>query len=78
MPCSRYLVKLDLPPEISADGDVAEVYEQYEELIEQFKLVHRDSENMKNSGYSTAELRYQLYTHAAIYINIHIYIHIHM
>ena len=37
----RFLVKLDIPPEISADQDVAQLYEQYEELIEQFKAVHK-------------------------------------
>ena len=31
------LVKV--PPEISADNDVADIYEQYEELIEQFKVI---------------------------------------
>ena len=54
---AKFLVKLDIPPEISADQDVAEIYEQYEELIEQFKNVHRENEAIKNSGYSTAELR---------------------
>ena len=54
---AKYLVKLDIPPEISADQDVAEIYEQYEDLIEQFKNVHKECETIKNSGYSTAELR---------------------
>jgi len=30
---------------------------QYEQLMEEFKAVHRDSEMLKNSGYSTSELR---------------------
>ena len=51
------MVKLDIPPEISADQDVAEIYEQYEDLIEQFKNVHKENEAIKNSGYSTSELR---------------------
>ena len=54
---AKYLVKLDIPPEISADQDVAEIYEQYEDLIEQFKNVHKECDAVKNSGYSTAELR---------------------
>ena len=54
---AKYLVKLDIPPEISADQDVAEIYEQYEDLIEQFKTVHKDCDAIKNSGYSTVELR---------------------
>ncbi len=55
---TRFLVKLDVPPEISADVDVADVYENYENLIEQFKEVHKQSEAIKNSGYSTADIRY--------------------
>ena len=55
---SRYLVKLEIPPEVSADVDVSEVYQQYEQLITEFTLVHKESEDIKNSGYSTAELRY--------------------
>ena len=53
----RFLVKLDLPPEISADADVGDIYEQYDQLIQQFKAIHKESEQIKNSGYSTAELR---------------------
>jgi hypothetical protein len=30
---------------------------QYEKLIEDFKVVHKGSETLKNSGYSTSELR---------------------
>ena len=30
---------------------------QYEQLIEEFKAVHKDSEMLKNSGCSTSELR---------------------
>ena len=54
---AKYLVKLDIPPEISADQDVAEIYEQYEDLIDQFKTVHKECDAIKNSGYSTSELR---------------------
>ena len=54
---ARYLVKLEIPPEISADQDVAEIYEQYEDLIDQFKTVHKECDAIKNSGYSTSELR---------------------
>ena len=54
---AKYLVKLEIPPEISADQDVAEIYEQYEDLIGQFKTVHKECDAIKNSGYSTSELR---------------------
>ncbi|XP_066987382.1 intraflagellar transport protein 81 homolog [Macrobrachium rosenbergii] len=54
---AKYLVKLDVPAEILGDADVADVHLKYEELIEQFKTIHREYEALKNSGFSTAELR---------------------
>ena len=54
---AKFLVKLEIPPEISADQDVAEIYEQYEDLIDQFKTVHKECDAIKNSIYSTSELR---------------------
>ena len=35
---AKYLVKIEIPTEVAADGDVAELYEQYEEHINQFKV----------------------------------------
>jgi intraflagellar transport protein 81 len=52
---AKYLVKVDVPPEMLADADVADLYEQYEHLMDTFKLVHKESEAIKNSGYSTSE-----------------------
>ena len=54
---AKYLVKIDVPPEVQADPDVADLYDQYERLIDHFKLVHKESEALKNSGYGTTELR---------------------
>ncbi len=54
---AKFLVKVDLPPEVAADPDVSDLYEQYETLIEDFKSVHKDLDAIKNSGYSTVELR---------------------
>ncbi|CAG0892043.1 unnamed protein product, partial [Darwinula stevensoni] len=54
---ARYLVKVDIPMEIVADVDVGELYNQYELLIEQFKEVHKECENLKRSGFSTGEMR---------------------
>jgi len=54
---AKYLVKVDLPPEVAADPDVSELYDQYDTLIEDFKNVHKELEAIKNSGYSTIELR---------------------
>ena len=54
---AKFLVKVDVPHEVLADADVAELYDRYEGLIETFKLTHKECEAVKNSGYSTAELR---------------------
>ena len=54
---AKYLVKVEVPPEVISDNDVAELYDQYEALIANFKMVHKESEAVKNSGYSTGELR---------------------
>ena len=35
-----------MPPEISADSDVADIYEQYEQQIQQFKEVHKSVESL--------------------------------
>ncbi|XP_063245204.1 intraflagellar transport protein 81 homolog isoform X4 [Bacillus rossius redtenbacheri] len=57
---AQYLVKVEVPLDIMGDADVATLYEQYEALIEEFKTVHKESEAVKNSGYSTTELRVDL------------------
>ena len=36
---------------VAADADVADMYEQYEGLIENFKAVHKECEAVKSSGY---------------------------
>ena len=54
---AKYLVKIDVPHEVIVDPDVSDLYDQYEQLIENFKAVHKESEALKNSGYSTVELR---------------------
>ncbi|XP_063876497.1 intraflagellar transport protein 81 homolog [Scylla paramamosain] len=54
---AKYLVKLDVPAEMLGDADVADVHAKYEELIDQFKNVHREYEALRTSGFSTAELR---------------------
>ena len=48
---AKYLVKIDVPPEVASDADVADMYEQYEGLIENFKAVHKECEAVKSSGY---------------------------
>lgn len=54
---AQYLVKLEVPPEMLADPDIAFLYEQYESHIEEFKDTHKKYEVLKSSGMSVAELR---------------------
>lgn len=54
---AQYLVKLEVPPEMLADPDIAFLYEQYESHIEEFKDTHKKYEALKSSGMSVAELR---------------------
>nr|CAD7261155.1 unnamed protein product [Timema shepardi] len=59
---AQYLVKVEVPVDILSDADVSTLHEQYEQLMEDFKSLHKESEALKNSGYSTAELRSDLET----------------
>ncbi|NXM67517.1 IFT81 protein, partial [Serilophus lunatus] len=54
---ARFLVKLEVPAEFLQDDTVADINKQYEELIEAFKNLHKEHEQLKTSGFSTAEIR---------------------
>ncbi|KAM9328911.1 intraflagellar transport protein 81 homolog [Gastrophryne carolinensis] len=54
---ARFLVKLEVPTEFLQDEMVFETNKQYEDLIENFKTLHKDSEQLKTSGFSTAEIK---------------------
>ncbi|XP_056628451.1 intraflagellar transport protein 81 homolog [Triplophysa dalaica] len=54
---ARFLVKLEVPAEFIQDDVIAETYHQYEELVEAFKNIHKECEQLKSSGFSTAEIR---------------------
>ncbi|UYV79421.1 IFT81 [Cordylochernes scorpioides] len=54
---ARFLVKVDISPEVEGDSDIMELYQQYEGLMEQFKEVHRAHEVASGHGQSTAEIR---------------------
>ncbi|XP_058640644.1 intraflagellar transport protein 81 homolog isoform X2 [Onychostoma macrolepis] len=54
---ARFLVKLEIPAEFIQDDIIAETYHQYEELVEGFKNIHKECEQLKSSGFSTAEIR---------------------
>ncbi|PIK37901.1 putative intraflagellar transport protein [Apostichopus japonicus] len=53
----RYLVKVDIPPDILQDEQVGDTFAQYEELVETFKILHKESENLKTSGFSASDIR---------------------
>lgn len=54
---ARFLVKLDVPGEFLTDDVISDTYHQYEELVEGFKTYHKECEQLRNSGFSTAEIR---------------------
>ncbi|BFZ00683.1 hypothetical protein BsWGS_03721 [Bradybaena similaris] len=54
---AKFLVKIDVPPEIMQEEEVNGIYLQYEELMDQFKELHKQSEQLKNSGFNTGEIR---------------------
>ncbi|XP_040071551.1 intraflagellar transport protein 81 homolog isoform X2 [Ixodes scapularis] len=54
---ARFLVRVELHPELEGDADLVALYSQYEALMEQFKEVHKISEALKGSGFNTQEVR---------------------
>ncbi|XP_034872861.1 intraflagellar transport protein 81 homolog isoform X3 [Mirounga leonina] len=54
---ARFLIKLEVPSEFLQDETVADTNKQYEELMEAFKTLHKECEQLKTSGFSTAEIR---------------------
>ncbi|XP_063502804.1 intraflagellar transport protein 81 homolog isoform X7 [Pongo pygmaeus] len=54
---ARFLIKLEVPSEFLQDETVADTNKQYEELMEAFKTLHKEYEQLKTSGFSTAEIR---------------------
>ncbi|KAJ8310527.1 hypothetical protein KUTeg_012392 [Tegillarca granosa] len=54
---ARFLVKVDVPPEIMQEDQIPDLYQQYEELMETFKDLHKQSEDLKKSGFNTTEIR---------------------
>ncbi|XP_060106128.1 intraflagellar transport protein 81 homolog [Heteronotia binoei] len=54
---ARFLIRVDVPMEFLQDDVVADTNRQYEELMEAFKNLHKECEQLKTSGFSTAEIR---------------------
>ncbi|XP_030593276.1 intraflagellar transport protein 81 homolog [Archocentrus centrarchus] len=54
---ARFLVKLEVPAEFLQDDVISDTFHQYEELVEGFKNYHKECEQLRTSGFSTAEIR---------------------
>ncbi|KAM9858989.1 intraflagellar transport protein 81 homolog [Aulostomus maculatus] len=54
---ARFLVKLEVPADFLQDDVISDTYHQYEELVEGFKTNHKECEQLRMSGFSTAEIR---------------------
>ena len=54
---ARFLVKIDVPPEIMAEDQIPDLFAQYEELMDQFKDLHKQAEKLRSSGFNTGEIR---------------------
>ncbi|XP_070820480.1 intraflagellar transport protein 81 homolog [Chaetodon trifascialis] len=54
---ARFLVKLEVPAEFLQDDVINDTSHQYEELVEGFKTYHKECEQLRASGFSTAEIR---------------------
>ncbi|XP_064404190.1 intraflagellar transport protein 81 homolog [Halichondria panicea] len=54
---ARYLVKIELLPEMLQDDIVAEANANHEELVEQFKELHHTIEQQKASQFSVADIK---------------------
>ncbi|XP_044010027.1 intraflagellar transport protein 81 homolog isoform X2 [Aphidius gifuensis] len=57
---SRFLVKVDVPPEFLSDPETLALYERYQGLIEDFKMAHKEREAGKKGGEAAAELKSDL------------------
>ncbi|CAL1616469.1 unnamed protein product [Knipowitschia caucasica] len=54
---ARFLFKMEIPAEFLQDDVINDTYHQYEELVEAFKTYHKECEQLRTSGFSTAEIR---------------------
>ncbi|CAG2178538.1 unnamed protein product, partial [Oppiella nova] len=54
---SKYLVKIELSPEVEGDHDVLIIYQQYQRMIDEFKTIHGSYESLKKSIASVHEVQ---------------------
>ncbi|KMQ85377.1 intraflagellar transport protein 81-like protein [Lasius niger] len=53
---SRFLVKVEIPPEYLGDSEISLLYEQYLSLVDKFKTVHKEREIGKKNVETAVEL----------------------
>ncbi|EFN80025.1 intraflagellar transport protein 81 homolog isoform X2 [Harpegnathos saltator] len=53
---SRFLVKIEIPPEYLGDSEISLLHEQYLALVDKFKAVHKEREIGKKNVETAAEL----------------------
>ncbi|EGD75009.1 CDV-1R protein [Salpingoeca rosetta] len=54
---ANFLMTIEVPDEMMQNDEVAETREQYLALIDTFKEVHKEVENMRSSGFSVSEVK---------------------
>lgn len=54
---ARFLVKIDVPPDFQDDDQVVELIHTHEDLLEQFKDLHKTVQQQRTSKFSVAEVR---------------------
>ncbi|KAI1286919.1 Intraflagellar transport protein 81 -like protein [Halotydeus destructor] len=54
---ARFLVKIEVSPDLEGDNDIVVLYQQYEQLIDSFKVMHTSKENLSKSTKSVVEIQ---------------------
>ncbi|XP_074658114.1 intraflagellar transport protein 81 homolog [Tubulanus polymorphus] len=54
---AKFLVKIEVPPDFMQEDDIVALYSQYEDHMEQFKDLHKRSEELKKNGLSTGDIK---------------------
>lgn len=54
---ARFLVKIDISPEVEGDSDIVQLYGQYEELMEEFKQSHAMRESLLKTTSDVQEVQ---------------------
>lgn len=57
---ARFLVKVEISPEFLADPAVADLNNQYENLMAQFKETHKNYDHLTSTQHTTADLKKEI------------------